>query len=115
MIDAATATPRSGPRLRFMAILVPFVVRSFVHHPPQRGSEMGAYRAPVMASDPQLTLLEPSLRRCFGADYQKYLRTVPGWWPRLLCGRTTGPSWARHPRLSPAVARLRRNSTDCPL
>lgn len=78
MIDAARATPRSGPRLRFMAILVPFVVRSFVHHSPQRGSEMGAYRAPVMASHPQATLLEPSLRRRFGADYQKYLRTVPG-------------------------------------
>lgn len=26
---------------------------------------------------------EPTLRRRFGADYEAYLRTVPGWWPRL--------------------------------
>ena len=26
---------------------------------------------------------EPTLRRQFGADYESYLRTVPGWWPRL--------------------------------
>jgi protein-S-isoprenylcysteine O-methyltransferase Ste14 len=26
---------------------------------------------------------EPTLRRQFGADYDAYLRTVPGWWPRL--------------------------------
>ena len=25
---------------------------------------------------------EPTLRRRFGADYEAYLRTVPGWWPR---------------------------------
>ena len=25
---------------------------------------------------------EPVLRRRFGADYEEYLRTVPGWWPR---------------------------------
>jgi protein-S-isoprenylcysteine O-methyltransferase Ste14 len=25
---------------------------------------------------------EPTLRRQFGADYDAYLRTVPGWWPR---------------------------------
>lgn len=27
---------------------------------------------------------EPTLRRRFGADYEEYLRTVPGWWPRLV-------------------------------
>ncbi len=26
---------------------------------------------------------EPTLWRRFGADYETYLRTVPGWWPRL--------------------------------
>jgi protein-S-isoprenylcysteine O-methyltransferase Ste14 len=26
---------------------------------------------------------EPALRRRFGSDYEEYLRTVPGWWPRL--------------------------------
>jgi protein-S-isoprenylcysteine O-methyltransferase Ste14 len=26
---------------------------------------------------------EPTLRRRFGADYEAYVRTVPGWWPRL--------------------------------
>jgi protein-S-isoprenylcysteine O-methyltransferase Ste14 len=26
---------------------------------------------------------EPALRRRFGAEYEEYLRTVPGWWPRL--------------------------------
>ena len=25
---------------------------------------------------------EPTLRRKFGADYEEYCRTVPGWWPR---------------------------------
>jgi protein-S-isoprenylcysteine O-methyltransferase Ste14 len=25
---------------------------------------------------------EPTLRRQFGTEYEKYLRTVPGWWPR---------------------------------
>jgi protein-S-isoprenylcysteine O-methyltransferase Ste14 len=25
---------------------------------------------------------EPTLRERFGADYEAYLRTVPGWWPR---------------------------------
>ena len=25
---------------------------------------------------------EPALRRQFGADYEAYLRAVPGWWPR---------------------------------
>jgi protein-S-isoprenylcysteine O-methyltransferase Ste14 len=25
---------------------------------------------------------EPSLRRRFGADYESYVRDVPGWWPR---------------------------------
>jgi protein-S-isoprenylcysteine O-methyltransferase Ste14 len=25
---------------------------------------------------------EPTLRRQFGADYETYLRAVPGWWPR---------------------------------
>jgi protein-S-isoprenylcysteine O-methyltransferase Ste14 len=25
---------------------------------------------------------EPTLRRQFGADYDAYLRAVPGWWPR---------------------------------
>jgi protein-S-isoprenylcysteine O-methyltransferase Ste14 len=25
---------------------------------------------------------EPTLRRRFGAQYEYYLRTVPGWWPR---------------------------------
>lgn len=25
---------------------------------------------------------EPTLRRQFGADYETYLTTVPGWWPR---------------------------------
>jgi protein-S-isoprenylcysteine O-methyltransferase Ste14 len=25
---------------------------------------------------------QPTLRRQFGADYEAYLRTVPGWWPR---------------------------------
>jgi protein-S-isoprenylcysteine O-methyltransferase Ste14 len=25
---------------------------------------------------------EPTLRRQFGAQYDQYLRTVPGWWPR---------------------------------
>ena len=35
---------------------------------------------------------EPSLRRRFGADYEEYLRTVPGWWPRLLRKRATGTS-----------------------
>jgi protein-S-isoprenylcysteine O-methyltransferase Ste14 len=25
---------------------------------------------------------EPTLRRQFGADYEAYLRAVPGWWPR---------------------------------
>lgn len=27
---------------------------------------------------------EPELRRRFGTDYDEYLRTVPGWWPRLV-------------------------------
>jgi protein-S-isoprenylcysteine O-methyltransferase Ste14 len=35
---------------------------------------------------------EPSLRRRFGADYEEYLRTGPGWWPRLLRNRATGTS-----------------------
>jgi protein-S-isoprenylcysteine O-methyltransferase Ste14 len=26
---------------------------------------------------------EPALRRRFGASYEEYLRTVPGWWPRV--------------------------------
>ena len=26
---------------------------------------------------------EPTLRRQFGPEYEHYLRTVPGWWPRL--------------------------------
>jgi protein-S-isoprenylcysteine O-methyltransferase Ste14 len=25
---------------------------------------------------------EPNLRERFGAEYEEYLRTVPGWWPR---------------------------------
>ena len=25
---------------------------------------------------------EPTLRRRFGAEYEEYLRAVPGWWPR---------------------------------
>ena len=25
---------------------------------------------------------EPTLRRQFGAEYEEYCRTVPGWWPR---------------------------------
>jgi len=25
---------------------------------------------------------EPTMRRQFGAEYEEYLRTVPGWWPR---------------------------------
>jgi protein-S-isoprenylcysteine O-methyltransferase Ste14 len=25
---------------------------------------------------------EPALRRQFGAEYEQYLRAVPGWWPR---------------------------------
>ena len=25
---------------------------------------------------------EPALRRQFGSEYEEYLRTVPGWWPR---------------------------------
>jgi protein-S-isoprenylcysteine O-methyltransferase Ste14 len=31
---------------------------------------------------------EPVLRQRFGAAYEEYLRTVPGWWPRLM--RRTG-------------------------
>jgi protein-S-isoprenylcysteine O-methyltransferase Ste14 len=31
---------------------------------------------------------EPTLRRQFGADYEAYMRTVPGWWPRLRQGRS---------------------------
>jgi protein-S-isoprenylcysteine O-methyltransferase Ste14 len=27
---------------------------------------------------------EPALRQRFGAAYEEYLRTVPGWWPRLM-------------------------------
>lgn len=27
---------------------------------------------------------EPTLRRRFGTAYEEYLRTVPGWWPRLV-------------------------------
>lgn len=26
---------------------------------------------------------QPNLRRRFGAQYEEYLRAVPGWWPRL--------------------------------
>jgi protein-S-isoprenylcysteine O-methyltransferase Ste14 len=26
---------------------------------------------------------EPTLRRTFGSEYEEYLRSVPGWWPRL--------------------------------
>jgi protein-S-isoprenylcysteine O-methyltransferase Ste14 len=26
---------------------------------------------------------EPALRRRFGEEYEEYLRTVPGWWPRV--------------------------------
>jgi protein-S-isoprenylcysteine O-methyltransferase Ste14 len=26
---------------------------------------------------------EPTLRRRFGTEYEEYVRTVPGWWPRL--------------------------------
>ncbi len=26
---------------------------------------------------------EPILRQRFGADYEAYMRSVPGWWPRL--------------------------------
>jgi protein-S-isoprenylcysteine O-methyltransferase Ste14 len=38
---------------------------------------------------------EPTLRRQFGADYEAYVRTVPGWWPRPWqrpsdSGRSTG-------------------------
>jgi protein-S-isoprenylcysteine O-methyltransferase Ste14 len=33
---------------------------------------------------------EPTLRRQFGADYDAYMRTVPGWWPRLRQGRNRG-------------------------
>jgi len=25
---------------------------------------------------------EPTLRRTYGREYEEYLRTVPGWWPR---------------------------------
>jgi protein-S-isoprenylcysteine O-methyltransferase Ste14 len=25
---------------------------------------------------------EPALRQQFGSEYEDYLRTVPGWWPR---------------------------------
>jgi protein-S-isoprenylcysteine O-methyltransferase Ste14 len=27
---------------------------------------------------------EPHLRQRFGEDYEEYMRTVPGWWPRLV-------------------------------
>jgi protein-S-isoprenylcysteine O-methyltransferase Ste14 len=33
---------------------------------------------------------EPTLRRQFGADDDAYMRTVPGWWPRLRQGRNRG-------------------------
>ena len=31
---------------------------------------------------------EPTLRQQFGTDYEEYLRTVPGWWPRRPRGPT---------------------------
>ena len=30
---------------------------------------------------------EPALTKRFGADYERYRRTVPGWWPRLRRNR----------------------------
>jgi protein-S-isoprenylcysteine O-methyltransferase Ste14 len=30
---------------------------------------------------------EPTLRRQFGAEYEEYLRSVPGWWPRTRARR----------------------------
>jgi protein-S-isoprenylcysteine O-methyltransferase Ste14 len=41
---------------------------------------------------------EPTLRRQFGADYEAYVRAVPGWWPR----RTP---WKRHDARRPGVTR----------
>lgn len=35
---------------------------------------------------------EPVLRRRFGADYEAYMRAVPGWWPRLRPWEPDGPS-----------------------
>jgi protein-S-isoprenylcysteine O-methyltransferase Ste14 len=41
---------------------------------------------------------EPMLRRQFGADYDSYLRTVPGWWPRLRQRRSgSRPSTGTRP------------------
>ena len=34
---------------------------------------------------------QPTLTRKFGAEYEAYLRTVPGWWPRLRPARNAQP------------------------
>jgi protein-S-isoprenylcysteine O-methyltransferase Ste14 len=35
---------------------------------------------------------EPALRRRFGAEYEEYVRAVPGWWPRRRPWRPRGQS-----------------------
>jgi protein-S-isoprenylcysteine O-methyltransferase Ste14 len=35
---------------------------------------------------------EPALRRRYGAAYEEYLRTVPGWWPRLMRRNRRAPA-----------------------
>jgi protein-S-isoprenylcysteine O-methyltransferase Ste14 len=34
---------------------------------------------------------QPTLTRRYGAEYEAYLRTVPGWWPRLRPASSTQP------------------------
>jgi protein-S-isoprenylcysteine O-methyltransferase Ste14 len=35
---------------------------------------------------------EPALRQRFGATYEEYMRTVPGWWPRLVRRNRRAPT-----------------------
>jgi protein-S-isoprenylcysteine O-methyltransferase Ste14 len=44
------------------------------------------------------TYEEPTLRERYGAEYEAYRRSVPGWWPRLRPWRASesGP-WTSHP------------------
>jgi protein-S-isoprenylcysteine O-methyltransferase Ste14 len=40
---------------------------------------------------------QPALTKQYGLSYENYVRTVPGWWPRLPRARTTPPPPARDP------------------
>ncbi len=41
---------------------------------------------------------EPTLRRTFGADYERYRAAVPGWWPRPRAYEAPRPGSCRRPQ-----------------